>query len=44
MQRLEKLVMNSLYGFQIRKYNSESNFFKSKTWTKTEYNENVLDY
>ena len=44
MQRLVKLIMNSLYGVQIRKDINESYYCKSKNWMKTEFDENVLDY
>ena len=44
MQRLIKLVLNSLYGFQIRRDINESFYCKSETWIKTEFDENVLDY
>ena len=36
--------MNSLYGVQIRRDINESNYCKSETWMKTEFDENVLDY
>ena len=44
MQGLVKLVMNSLYGVQIRNYINESYYCKSETWMKTEYDENVLNH
>ena len=44
LQKLIKLIMNSLYGFQIRRDNNESYYCKSETWMKTEFDENVLDY
>ena len=44
MQGLIKLIMNSLYGVQIRKDINESYHCKSETWMKTEFDENVLDY
>ena len=44
MQKLIKLIMNSLYGVQIRRDNNESYYCKSETWMKTEFDENVLDY
>ena len=44
MQGLVKLIMNSLYGVQIRKNINESYSCKSETWMKTEFDENVLDY
>ena len=36
--------MNSLYGIQIRKDVKESYPWKSETWIKTDFDENVLDY
>ena len=44
MQGLVKLIMNSLYGVQIRKDINESYSCKSETWMKTEFDENVIDY
>ena len=44
MQGLVKLIMNSLYGVQIRRDINESYYCKSETWMKTEFDENVLDY
>ena len=44
MQKLIKLIMNSLYGVQIRRDINESYYCKSETWMKTEIDENVLDY
>ena len=44
MQGLVKLVLNSLYGAQIRRDINESYSCKSETWMKTESDENVLDY
>ena len=44
MQALIKLIMNSLYGVQIRRDINESYYCKSETWMKTEFDENVLDY
>ena len=44
MQGLVKLIMNSLYGVQIRRGISESYYWKSETWMKREFDENVLDY
>ena len=44
MQGLVKLIMNSLYGVQIRRDKNESYYSKSETWMKTEFDENVLDY
>ena len=43
MQRLVKLIMNSLYGVQIRKDINQSYKCKSQHWMETEYDENVLD-
>ena len=44
MQGLVKLIMNSLYGVQIRRDINESYYCKSENWMKTEFDENVLDY
>ena len=44
MQRLVKLIMNSLYGVQIRKDINQSYNCKSQHWMEMEYDENVLDY
>ena len=44
MQGLVKLIMNSLYGVQIRKDINDSYYCKSERWMKTEYDENILDY
>ena len=44
MQLLVKLIMNSLYGEQIRKDIEESYQCKSEMWVMTEYDERVLDY
>ena len=44
MQLLIKLIMNSLYGEQIRKDIDESFECKSEAWMMTEYDERVLDY
>ena len=44
MQRLVKLIMNSLYGVQIRKDIDQSYKCKSQHWKETEYDEDVLDY
>ena len=44
MQGLFKLIMNSLYGVQIRKDIDQSYKCKSQHWMGTEYDENVLDY
>ena len=44
MQGLVKLIINSLYGVQIRRDINESYYCKSEKWMKTEFDENVLDY
>ena len=44
MQGLVTLIMNSLYGVQIRKDINESYHCKSEIWMKSEFDENVLDY
>ena len=44
MQRLVKLIINSLYGVQIRKDTNESYYCKSEIWMKTDFDENVLEY
>ena len=44
MQLLVKLLMNSLYGEQIRKDIEEKFAFKSELWMQTEYDERVKDY
>ena len=44
MQALVELIMNSLYGVQIRKDINESYQCKSEIWMKTEFDENVSDY
>ena len=44
MQRFVKLIMNSLFGVQIRKDINQSYKCKSQHWMETEYDENVLDY
>ena len=44
MQGFIKLITNSLYGVQIRRDINESYYYKSETWTKTEFDENGLDY
>ena len=44
MQKLVKLIMNSLYGIQIRKDIDESYKCKSQHWMETEYDENVFEY
>ena len=42
MEGLVKLIMNSLYGVQIRKDIDQSYKCKSQHWMKTEYDENVI--
>ena len=44
MQLIVKLIMNSLYGEQIRQDIDESYQCKSEIWMMTEYDEQVLDY
>ena len=44
MQGLVKLIMNSLYGVQIRRDINESYYSKSPSWMKTESDEIVLEY
>ena len=44
MQLLVKLIMNSLYGEQIKKDIEESFQCKSEMWLQTEYDERVLDH
>ena len=44
MQLLVKLLMNSLYGENIRKYIEEKFACKSEAWMMTEYDERVKDY
>ena len=44
MQGLVKLIMNSLYGVQIRKDIDQSYKCKSQHWMETENDENVLYY
>ena len=44
MQRLVKLIMNSLYGVQMGKDIDQYYKCKSQHWMETEYDENVLDY
>ena len=41
MQGSVKLIMNSLYGVQIRRDINESHSCKSETWMETEFDENV---
>ena len=44
MKGFFKLIMNNLYGCQIRKDRETTNHCISEQWMKTEYDENVLDY
>ena len=44
IQRLVNIIMNSLYGVQIRRDINESYYCKLGTWIKTDFDENVLDY
>ena len=44
MELLVKLLMNSLYGEQIRKIIEEKFACKSEMWMQTEYDERVKDY
>ena len=44
MQLLVKLLMNSLYGEQIRKDFEVKFACKSEVWMMTEYDERVIDY
>ena len=44
MEKLVKLLMNSLYGENIRKDINEKYSCKSEHWMSTQYDENVLDY
>ena len=44
MRRLFELIMNSLYGVQIREDIDQSYKCKSQHWKETEYDEIVLDY
>ena len=44
MQLLVKLLMNSLYGENIRKDIEENFTCKSEYWMQTEYDERVKDY
>ena len=44
MQRLVKLIMNSLRGVQIRKDIDQSYKCKSQHWMETENDDIVLDY
>ena len=42
MQGLVIIIMNSLYGVQIRRDINESYYCKSETWMKTEFDENFF--
>ena len=44
VQRIVNIIMNSLYGVQIRKDIDQSYKCKSQHWMETECDENVLDY
>ena len=44
MQLLVKLLMNSLYGENIRKVIEEKFACKSEAWMMSEYDERVKDY
>ena len=44
MQGLVTLIVNSLYGVQIRRHIDESYKCKSEHWMITEYDDIVLDY
>ena len=44
MQKIVKLIMNSLYGVQIRRDIDQSYECKPQHWMETEYDEKVLDY
>ena len=44
MEGLVKLIVNSLYGVQIRRDINESYYCKSESWMTTEFDGNVLDY
>ena len=44
MQGLVELIMNSLYGVQIRRDIDESYKCKSQLWMEAEYDHNVLGY
>ena len=44
MHGLDKLIMNRLYGLQIRKDLDQSYKCKTQYWMETEYDENVLDF
>ena len=44
MDLIVKLIINSLYGEQIREDIEESYHCKSELWMMTEYDERILDY
>ena len=44
MQKSVTIIMNSLYGVQMRRGIDECYKCKSQHWMKTEYDYNVLDY
>ena len=44
MQGLVELIVNSLYGVQLRRDINESYYCISETWMNTEFDENVSDY
>ena len=44
IQGLVEIIMNSLYGVQIRKNIKEFYKYKSQHWMETEDDDNVLDY
>ena len=44
MQGLVELIMNSLYGVQIRRDIDQSYKCRSKHWMETDYDDNVIDY
>ena len=44
MQGLVIIIMNSLYGVQIRRDTDQSYKCKSQHWMETEYDENGLEY
>ena len=44
MQGLVRLIMKTLYGYQIRRDINEAYHCKSEIWMKAEFGENVLEY
>ena len=44
LRNLVELIMNSLYGVQIRKDIDDFYTCKAERWMQTEYDDNVLDY